>query len=48
MRAEAIELYNHLTSEWNKKPQNLEKCLELLSKLKVKEFFLFYEDKNVF
>lgn len=35
MRPEAIELYNLLTAEWNKKPQNLEKCLDLLSRLKV-------------
>jgi len=35
MRPEAIELYNHLTTEWNKKPQNFDKCLDLLSKLKI-------------
>jgi hypothetical protein len=35
MRPEAIELYNLLTAEWNKKPQNLDKCLDLLNRLKV-------------
>lgn len=35
MRQDAIDLYNKLTAEWNKKPQNLEKCTELLSHLKV-------------
>ena len=35
MRQEAIDLYNKLTSEWTKKPQNLNVCNELLYKLKV-------------
>lgn len=35
MKQEAIDLYNQLTSEWNKKPQNFEKCLALLGKLKL-------------
>lgn len=35
MRQDAIDLYNKLTAEWNKKPQNLEKCNELLSHLKI-------------
>ena len=35
MKQEAIDLYNRLTAEWNKKPQNFEACLDLLSKLKV-------------
>ncbi len=35
MRQEAIDLYNQLTAEWNKKPQSLDKCLALLAKLKL-------------
>jgi hypothetical protein len=35
MKQEAIDLYNKLTSEWNKKPQNLANCTDLLYKLKV-------------
>ncbi len=35
MRQEAIDLYNQLTAEWNKKPQNFDKCLNLLTKLKL-------------
>jgi hypothetical protein len=46
MRQDAIDLYNKLTAEWNKKPQNLEKCNELLSHLKVNysnHVFFYYE-----
>lgn len=35
MKQEAIDLYNHLTAEWNKKPQNFDVCLNLLSQLKL-------------
>jgi len=35
MRQEAIDLYNQLTAEWTKKPQNFDICLSLLSKLKL-------------
>jgi len=35
MKQEAIDLYNRLTAEWNKKPQNFDACLDLLSKLKL-------------
>ncbi len=35
MKPEAVNLYNQLTAEWNKKPQNLQKCTELLYQLKV-------------
>ncbi len=38
MKQEAIDLYNRLTSEWNKKPQNLATCNELLYQLKVSPF----------
>ncbi len=42
MRQDAIDLYNKLTAEWNKKPQNLEKCTELLSHLKVFQSYFFW------
>jgi hypothetical protein len=32
---EVVTTYQVLTQEWNKKPQNLDKCGELLGKLKV-------------
>lgn len=35
MRQEAIDLYSKLTNEWNKKPQNFDKCLDLLANLKI-------------
>ncbi|RMZ94280.1 26S proteasome non-ATPase regulatory subunit 8 [Brachionus plicatilis] len=35
MRKEAVDLYQKLTNEWNKKPQNFEKCLEYLTQLKI-------------
>jgi len=35
MKQEAIDLYNQLTAEWNKKPQNFDVCLNLLSQLKL-------------
>ena len=35
MRQDAIDLYNQLTAEWNKKPQNFDNCLSLLTKLKL-------------
>lgn len=40
MKQEAINLYTQLNAEWNKKPQNLEKCVEILNHLKVETFFL--------
>ena len=30
-----VSTYQNLTQEWNKKPPNLDKCGELLAKLKV-------------
>ena len=35
MKPEAITLYNQLTTEWQKKPQNLNKCNEILYQLKI-------------
>lgn len=35
MKQEAINLYTQLNAEWNKKPQNLEKCVEILNHLKI-------------
>ena len=35
MKKEAVELYQKLTNEWNKKPANFEKCLEYLTQLKI-------------
>jgi len=32
---DVVSLYQHLKSEWTKKPPKLEKCGELLTKLKV-------------
>jgi 26S proteasome regulatory subunit N12 len=34
MRQDAIEMYNQLNTEWTKKPQNLEKCVQILGQLK--------------
>jgi len=36
MRQDAIDLYNRLTAEWNKKPQpSYEKCVDLLNQMKI-------------
>ena len=35
MHQEALDLYNKLRDEWNRKPQNLKTCTELLHQLKV-------------
>lgn len=35
MNQTVIELYKLLTNEWNKKPQNLQTCNDLLSRLKI-------------
>lgn len=32
----AMNLYQNLSQEWNKKPPNLEKCGNLISQLKVR------------
>jgi len=48
MKQEAIDLYNKLTAEWNKKPQNFQLCLELLNQLKVLlNSFLVFKTKIV-
>jgi hypothetical protein len=40
MKQEVIDLYNKLTSEWNRKPQNLKICSDLLHQLKVNLYFV--------
>jgi 26S proteasome regulatory subunit N12 len=35
MKQVAIDMYNKLTAEWNRKPQNLDKCTEILNELKI-------------
>lgn len=35
MKPDVVNLYNQLTAEWNKKPPNLDKCVDILNQLKV-------------
>lgn len=35
MKQEAVNLYNQLNTEWNKKPQDLKKCVDILGQLKI-------------
>lgn len=35
MNKAAIDLYQALTTEWNRKPQDLNKCSQYLNQLKV-------------
>ena len=35
MNPKAVELYTRLSAEWNRKPQNFQKCTEILNDLKV-------------
>ena len=37
MKQEAVNLYNQLNTEWNKKPQDLKKCVDILGQLKVRD-----------
>lgn len=39
MKQEVVNLYNQLNTEWNKKPQDLKKCVDILGQLKVSDDF---------